>query len=309
MTAAVTDDRSVPRMVRFAALGDSVTVGLGDPTPDGGWRGWTALLGESLAPPGSLELFNLAGCGALIRDVAAEQLPNALARRPTVASVLVGVNDTLRGDFDLTAIATDLQEIVTRLRQAGALVLTTSLPDPGAMLRIPGILRHPLARRIHAVNTVIDHLAARYGTVHLDLARHPELYDRGMWGVDRIHPSERGHRLLAGLFATALAEREFPVWAWPDPRPANPEPTLRAQIHWLATKGTGWVARRSLDLVPQLTRLAIAEWWHRVRDQTAHLDARLRAEIDGVLEQLGSYDPAEYLGLGSPDLAADRRAG
>jgi hypothetical protein len=31
-------------VTRFAALGDSVTVGLGDPMPQGGWRGWAALL-------------------------------------------------------------------------------------------------------------------------------------------------------------------------------------------------------------------------------------------------------------------------
>ncbi|MYU18663.1 SGNH/GDSL hydrolase family protein, partial [Streptomyces sp. SID8361] len=32
-----------PRRLRFAALGDSLTEGLGDPVP-GGWRGWAALL-------------------------------------------------------------------------------------------------------------------------------------------------------------------------------------------------------------------------------------------------------------------------
>jgi hypothetical protein len=65
-------------MMRFVALGDLVTVGLGDPMPHGGWRGWAELLAGALAPPGQVEMRNLARCGALVRDVAAEQVPQAL---------------------------------------------------------------------------------------------------------------------------------------------------------------------------------------------------------------------------------------
>ena len=53
-------------MTRFAALGDSITVGMGDPGPGGGWRGWAALLAGTLPQP---ELHNLATLGALAADV------------------------------------------------------------------------------------------------------------------------------------------------------------------------------------------------------------------------------------------------
>jgi hypothetical protein len=43
------------------------------------------------------------------------------------------------------------------------------------------------------------------------------------------------------------------------------------------------VFRRSLDLLPGLTRLVIAEAWHEIRDQTARLDDRLRSELAQVL--------------------------
>ena len=44
-------------MTRIVTLGDSITLGLGDPRPEGGWRGWACLLAEGLPKP---ELHNLA---------------------------------------------------------------------------------------------------------------------------------------------------------------------------------------------------------------------------------------------------------
>jgi lysophospholipase L1-like esterase len=279
---AVTPGPEPRRVTRFAALGDSVTLGMGDPLPQGGWRGWAALLAGSLAPPDQVELRNLALSGALIRDVAHDQLPQALSLAPTVASVLVGMNDTLRGRFDLAAITADLEEIIRRLQCGGALVCTASLPDPGLLLRIPDSLRRPLARRARAINAVLGQLAPRYDVVHVDLAANPAIYDKRMWGVDRLHPSERGHRLLARLFGAGLAERGLPLLALPDPEPANPEPSAWAQALWMATKGTGWIVRRSRDLVPRLLQLAMTEWWHEVRDHQASHAGQQTSRLQGL---------------------------
>ena len=227
--------------MRFAALGDSVTLGIGDQMPQGGWRGWAALLAGSLAPPDQVELCNLARSGALIRDVASEQLPLALSVRPALASVLVGVNDTLRGKFDPAAIAADLENTVAALQHAGTVVLTASLPDPGLLLRIPASMRRPLARRAHQINAVLGQLAVRYDLVHVDLAARPEIYDKRMWGVDRLHPSERGHRLLARMFAERLAERGMPPLVPPDPGRPTPSRAPGARpTGWLPRAPAGW---------------------------------------------------------------------
>jgi GDSL-like Lipase/Acylhydrolase family/GLTT repeat (6 copies) len=69
-------------MTTFAALGDSITLGVGDPVPGGGWRGWAALLADSL-PRG--RLVNLAANGARVADVERTQLPRALELRPVTA--------------------------------------------------------------------------------------------------------------------------------------------------------------------------------------------------------------------------------
>jgi len=77
----------------YVALGDSVSVGMGDPAPEGGWRGWPALLASGLHDP---DLHNLAVLGGQSAEVERSQLPAALALKPDVASVVCGLNDTLR---------------------------------------------------------------------------------------------------------------------------------------------------------------------------------------------------------------------
>jgi GDSL-like Lipase/Acylhydrolase family len=111
--------------------------------------------------------------GALAADVERVQLPAATALRPEVASVVVGINDTLRGDFDPERTGASVDRTVAALRSAGAQVLTARLPDPGQMFGLPRALARPLARRMRAVNAAVDEVARRHGTVHLDAARDP----------------------------------------------------------------------------------------------------------------------------------------
>jgi hypothetical protein len=188
------------------------------------------------------------------------QLPAATALRPDVASVVVGINDTLRGDFDPERTGLSVDRTVAALRAAGAEVLTVRLPDPGQMFGLPGALARPLARRMRAVNAAVDEVARRYGTVHLDVARDPATYERRYWSVDRLHPNERGHRLIACRFHALLGASGFPVGPGPDPEPSSPPPTRLAEVHWMATRGTAWLIRRSRDLVPALVGLAVREW-------------------------------------------------
>jgi hypothetical protein len=106
----------------------------------------------------------------------------------------------------------------------------------------------------------VDEVARRYGTVHLDVARDPTTYERRYWSVDRLHPNERGHRLIACRFHALLGASGFPVGPGPGPEPSSPPPTRLAEVHWMATKGTAWLVRRSRDLVPALMGLAVREW-------------------------------------------------
>jgi lysophospholipase L1-like esterase len=244
-------------MTRYVALGDSISVGMGDPMPGGGWRGWPALLATGLHEP---EMHNFAVLGAQTADIEREQLPAALALEPDVVSVVCGLNDTLRGGFDPSRTGATISRVVKALKEQGAEVLTMRMPDPGAMLGIPQALARPLARRMHQVNAALDEVAAEHGTLHFDAATDPEAYERRNWSVDRLHPNERGHRLIARRFHALLEESGFPVAPPPDQEPTSLPPTRREEIAWMATKGTAWVLKRSTDLVPALLALAVRDW-------------------------------------------------
>ena len=97
-------------------------------------------------------------------------------------------------------------------------------------------------------------------TLHFDAASDTCVYDPAMWAVDRLHPSERGHRLIACRFHDLLAVAGLPAGTRPDPEPSSPPPTRLAEFGWMATKGTAGVLRRSIDLVPGLLAMAIREW-------------------------------------------------
>ena len=296
-------------MTTFAALGDSITLGVGDPVRVPGqritWRGWPALLAEGLCDP---TLHKLATNGALAVDIERDQLPRALELRPDVASVVFGVNDTLRSSFDPDRIAAAAMHTVGALRASGAEVLTMRLPDPGRMLRLPGALARPLARRAHQVNAVMDAVAERFGTVHFDAATDPEVFDPRMWAVDRLHPSERGHRLIARRFHLQYAAAGHPVGAAPDAEPSNPPPSHLAELGWMATKGTAWVVRRSTDLVPGLLAMAVREWLGRQAERPwAGQDAIMAPSWNpiGPIAPVGPPGLVDAAGLADPPGLAD----
>jgi lysophospholipase L1-like esterase len=233
-------------------LGDSTTVGLGDPAAGGGWRGFPTLLQAALGAP---TLVNPARTGARMRAVLHEQVPLAVAARPEVAVVFVGMNDTLRSDFDPVGIAADGVAAIGALRAVGARVLLARYHDHTEVFHLPAPLRRALLRRITQLNAVIDGLAMADGVALLDLAALPGVYDRAAWAVDRLHPSELGHRMLAAGFSALLADAGFAV-----PHPVGMqcaggrEITAAHRVGWLVLKGIPWLVKRASDLGPVIVQ-------------------------------------------------------
>lgn len=274
---------------RLVALGDSITVGVGDTVgPDAvHGPGWAAHLAAVL---GVDEFTNLATNGARSRDVADTQLGAALALRPRLATVLVGGNDVLRSDFDARFTLADLHRCVGELCRAGTDVVLVRLPVIGLFELTPRLVRRVMRRRVASVNAAVDEVAGPPPSSSVGRTETGPSTDRSQgnppsslhpgpgrvvvvdavqaiapagekaWHVDRVHPSPAGHRRLALGVAGELAGLD-PAYAPDDARlPGAPDPpSARQRLVWLVRAGLPWCARRGRDFVPGLLRSVVQD--------------------------------------------------
>jgi len=257
--------------IRFVALGDSATYGIGDADRTGSWRGWARLLASAIAQDHAVSFCNLAVPGSTAADVRRAQLADALDHRPHLASLIVGLNDTVRSTWDPEALRADLLHCARVLSEQGAVLLTIRFHDHARVFRLPGALGRRLRERIDVLNQVYDEIHERHGGLRLDLSRHPGVYDREFWSVDRLHPSELGHRALAHEFTELLhgAGLMFePPGLELDGTSAGPWKSLR----WMVSEGVPWIGRRTRDLAPAVAR----SWVHAGRER---LGGQLRPPV------------------------------
>ncbi|MCX5375374.1 SGNH/GDSL hydrolase family protein [Streptomyces sp. NBC_00091] len=230
--------------LRYVALGDSQTEGLGDGNDTVGLRGFADRLAGHLAAgaPG-LRYANLAVRGRLAGQVRTEQLVPALELRPDVATVVAGVNDVLRPRFDAAEVAGELEEMFAALTAAGARVATVTFPD---VARIAPLAR-PLGPRVAELNTRIRAAAARHGVVVAETGRAAVATDPRLWTADRLHASPLGHARIAAALAEAL-DLPGSDSAWTHPLPPRPARTgaqaAAAELAWLAGFLGPWLGRR-----------------------------------------------------------------
>ncbi|MFD2471922.1 SGNH/GDSL hydrolase family protein [Amycolatopsis silviterrae] len=236
---------------RLAVLGDSTAVGLGDPLPNrGGWRGVGPLVATALGVTDDGYL-NPSFTGARMACVRTDQLPAAIAHQPDVALVIVGMNDTLRPDFNPDTVAADLTAIVRELTAIGTTVLPVRFHDHSKVFRLPPSLKRALSTRVAELNEAIDRVVETERISCLNLDTLPGAYDLTVWSVDRLHPSELGHRLLAQGFTDLAATAGFAV-----PEPVSltcsggVEPSAAGHFGWLVAKGVPWLWRRGREFLP-----------------------------------------------------------
>jgi lysophospholipase L1-like esterase len=255
----------------FVALGDSFTEGVGDPWPDGSWRGWADRAAERMAAEWpDLRYANLAIRGKVVHQVIEDQIPVAEAMQPDLASLAAGGNDLLRPGTEPDDLAQLFNGAVERLAAAAGRVLLFTGFDPGVF---------PLIRMIRgkvaAYNAHIRIIAARHDCLLADLWSMRVLADSRMWSPDRLHLSAEGHRRvalracevlgvpvdedwrepLAVVRGPASGYRTVPAWAgarWQDARWARAyaAPWARRRLRGVSS-GDGQAPKRP-QLIPAL---------------------------------------------------------
>lgn len=226
--------------IRYVAIGDSFTEGVGDELPDGRVRGWADLVAEGWARGigEPIDYANLAIRGKLIGPIVGEQLEAALALRPTHLSFNGGGNDMLRPRTDVSRIVGLFEHVLRRCDEEGVRLILLSGANPTAQLPMGGVMRRRGDTLCRIVETRVAH--------RTDLVRafnwfDAELETPSYWSEDRLHMNTRGHHRVAARVLDAL---EVPVpegwWSLPEvPAAAR----LRGAAYYREHVGP-WVRRR-----------------------------------------------------------------
>ncbi|MFJ3905583.1 SGNH/GDSL hydrolase family protein [Streptomyces sp. NPDC090025] len=225
----------------LVAVGDSFTEGMSDLRPDGSYRGWADVLAGRLAAraPG-FRYANLAVRGKLIGQIVDEQIEPAAAMKADIATLVGGLNDTLRPKCDMGRVRALLGEAVERLAPAcGQLVLMRSPGRNGPVL-------DRFRPRMEELFGYVDELAARHGALVVDLYGAPVLGDQRLWDVDRLHLTGEGHRRVAEAVWQTLGLPAEDDWRAPlGPAPQPGWSTRRVADARFAKQHLGpWIGRR-----------------------------------------------------------------
>ncbi|GAA4069163.1 SGNH/GDSL hydrolase family protein [Nonomuraea soli] len=225
----------------YVALGDSFTEGVGDPYPDGTFRGWADRVAEVLAAHDpAFEYANLAVRGKLLDQIVDDQLPLAVKMAPDLVSFCAGGNDLMRPGSDPDQLAKRLASAVRQLRSTGAEVLLFTGVDPRDM-SLMRRMRGKFALYYLHVRSIAD----LNGCLVVDQWSMQGLRDRRAWCSDRIHLNSEGHRLVAARILDLLGVPSEHPWryTWPE-QAVDPRQRRREDARWLREFLMPWINRR-----------------------------------------------------------------
>ena len=228
--------------MRYAAIGDSFTEGVGDPLDDGSVRGWADMVAAGLAAglDEPVEYVNVAIRGRLIEPIVLDQLETVLALRPRPDLVTFngGGNDMMRPGFGVERVMALTERVAARCAEEGVRVVMLTGGDPTDRLPRGSIMRE------RGAQWMIE--------VHAFLERHPEitfvdnwadeeLRRAPYWSADRLHLGPLGHARVAARVLTALGiETALPEAGTIDAGRVG----ALAQARYFARYVLPWIARR-----------------------------------------------------------------
>ncbi|MFL5896714.1 MAG: SGNH/GDSL hydrolase family protein [Thermoleophilaceae bacterium] len=191
---------------RFAVLGDSIALGMGDPTEGYLTVPWAGRVAAALAREREgLTYANLARHGAKAADIRDAQLGPALALAPDLVAIIGGGNDVLSEEpVDIAPVKAALDDIVVALTDSGATVVTYETVDFGRAFPDPAFA--DFNRRLLELYAATREIARERGTVHVDIYSEPWAGERYCFSADLQHPTMRAQALAASATIRVLGE-------------------------------------------------------------------------------------------------------
>ena len=220
-------------MTTFVALGDSITVGMGDPAPGGGWRGWAALLGGSCHPRCTTW-----PAGALAADV-----ERVSCRRDGCGPMWPAWWSASTTRCAATSTRTDRRRRPHGGRAAGGgrAGAHHAAARPGTDVRAAGSAGPAAGPPDARGERGRGRGGPAYGTVHLDAARDPPPTSAatGAWtGCTRTSAATAS----SPAASTPAGRVRLPGRPRPRPGAVQPAADQAGEAGWMATKGTAWLS-------------------------------------------------------------------
>jgi hypothetical protein len=182
---------------RFAAVGDSIAEGIGEPLAGYPDQSWVDRVAAELARhQPQLAHLNLGRRDTPAAQVRAAQLAPALAFAPDLALVACGGYDSLRQEFDPLAVDGEIRAVVAAFRERGCDVVTVGMFDGSRNHALPDRFRPWLRQRMQELADRTRRIADDLGTLHVDLFGHPASGEN-IYSADGRHGNRRGHAIAA----------------------------------------------------------------------------------------------------------------
>lgn len=193
-----------PARSSYAALGDSVTYGIGAAPHT---LGYAYRVARQLR---AKRFVNEGVPGSTIDQGYTSELTGALSIRPQLCTVFFGFND-LRAGVPLSSFLRDLRDLIETLRRAQARVLVVGLPDLALLPAVRAVHLAGVGAIVRSWDSGERRVAKQAGASFVGLAsfdkelsQHPN-YISG----DGLHPSNRGHLRLAEVVLADIAKERL----------------------------------------------------------------------------------------------------
>lgn len=221
----------------YVAIGDSFTEGVGDDLPDGRVRGWADLVAVGLAYASreQVSYANLAIRGRLLAPIIDNQLPAALALKPTLLSLNGGGNDILRPRVAISSIADQLIASADRATAEGVHVVLASGANPSGHMPLGAMVQSRGEQLAQGIRNQLP----KENVTFVDNWADAELGDLRYWSRDKIHLNARGHARVASNVLEGLG---LPI-PQPGHDPEFDEPRMRSAAYWRQYV-LPWIGRR-----------------------------------------------------------------
>jgi lysophospholipase L1-like esterase len=201
---------AVALAIRYLALGDSYTIGTG---ASGAAHSWPSIVARRLTEQTRREVgvTNPAVNGFTTLDLIESELPYVEQLKPDLVTILIGVNDLVRGrsPAEYKASLVTIYDRVARLNLARGRVAAVSIPNWSVVpaSREYGAPEH-LRRLTDAFNDIAHEEAEARGFTWIDItaASVSGLGSAGWIASDNLHPGDQQYGVWAEVIWQVLKE-------------------------------------------------------------------------------------------------------